>query len=84
VVTTNAGGIPYIVEQGQTGLLSETDDFEQLAANVTRLLQDRSLARRLIKNAYGQSCQYHWSAIRKQWLAAYCDVKRTGADTRRN
>jgi glycosyltransferase involved in cell wall biosynthesis len=76
VATTNAGGIPYIVQHEQTGLLSDTDNIEQLAANVNRLLQDPTLAHQLTENAYRQSATYHWSSIREEWLGAYRDLRR--------
>jgi glycosyltransferase involved in cell wall biosynthesis len=79
VVTTDAGGIPYIVRHEQTGLLSATEDSKQLAANVIRLLDDSALARRLAENAHEQSHTYHWSTVREHWLRVYreldCPVK---------
>jgi L-malate glycosyltransferase len=74
VVTTDAGGIPYIVRHEETGLVSNTEDWGQLAANVIRLLQDPTLARRIAQNAYQQSSTYNWNAIREQWLCLYRDL----------
>ncbi len=74
VVTTNAGGIPYFVQHERTGLLSNTDDWNQLAANIVRLLQDPALAGRLAENAYRQSFTYRWPVIREHWLRAYRDL----------
>ena len=48
VVTTDAGGIPYIVRHEQTGLVSNTEDWRQLAASCRpHSSQDSTLARRL-------------------------------------
>jgi len=74
VVTTDAGGIPYIVQHEYTGLLSKTDDWQQLAANVIRLLQNPALAERLTENAYKQSLAYRWDAVREQWLSTYREL----------
>lgn len=78
VVTTDAGGIPYIVRHEQTGLVSNTEDWRQLAANVIRLLQDPTLVRRLTENAYQQSFTYHWDTIRQQWLRLYRNLDPPG------
>jgi L-malate glycosyltransferase len=78
VVTTDAGGIPYIVRHEQTGLVSNTEDWRQLAANVIRLLQDPTLVRRLTENAYQQSFTYHWGTIRQQWLRLYRNLDPPG------
>ena len=74
VVTTDSGGIPYMVQHEQTGLINNTEDWRQLAANVIRLLQDSRLARRLAENAYRQSLTYHWGTVRQQWLHLYREL----------
>ena len=71
VVTTDAGGIPYIVRHEQTGLVSNKEDWEQLAVNVIRLLHDSTLVRQLTDNAYRQTFTYHWSTVRQHWLRLY-------------
>ena len=74
VVSSNAGGIPAIVCHEDSGLLSDTEDWRQLAANAVRLLEDPALAQRLTENAYRQSLIYHWEAVRDQWLRVYRDL----------
>src|SRR5690606_28372567 len=49
VVSTNAGGIPEIVTNEETGLLAPVGDATALANNVLRVLQDPDLAARLKK-----------------------------------
>jgi len=43
VAATRAGGIPEMVEEGETGLLSPPGDPEGLAGNIVRLLGDEAL-----------------------------------------
>ena len=74
VVSTNSGGIPYIVQHEQTGLVCNSEDWKQLAANVNRLLQDSELARQLTENARQQSLSYHWAAVRQHWLRLYQEL----------
>lgn len=78
VVTTDAGGIPYIVEHEKTGLLNNTEDWRQLAANVIRLLHDPTLVRRLTEKAYQQSFTYQWSNVRQHWLRLYQNFGNSG------
>ncbi len=72
VVSTNAGGIPYIVEHGRNGLLVEPDRPEQLAAEVLRVLREPGLAQRLIEEG-ARDCDrlYSWSAARAGWRDLY-------------
>src|SRR5215207_5017779 len=51
VVTTDAGGIPYIVHDGETGLMVPSGDDAALAAAALRLLREPDLARRLAARA---------------------------------
>ncbi|MEW6614221.1 MAG: glycosyltransferase family 4 protein [Thermodesulfobacteriota bacterium] len=50
VVATNAGGIPEVISDGQTGILIEPNDAEGLANAILRLLKDSEFARRIGKN----------------------------------
>ncbi len=47
VVGTRAGGIPDLVEQGESGLLVDPDDVAGMASALGRILSDRGLAERL-------------------------------------
>jgi glycosyltransferase involved in cell wall biosynthesis len=71
VVTTSPECMPYLVEHERTGLLSPVGDEKALAANVIRLLRDPVLAARLAQNAYHESRNYTWEAVREQWLNTY-------------
>lgn len=51
VVTTNAGGLPYLNKDGETVLMSEPHDINAFARNMIRLLHEPDLAERLIPAA---------------------------------
>jgi L-malate glycosyltransferase len=74
VASSNAGGIPSLVTGGETGLLSPCGDYEALAANVIRLLEDQRLAADLINRARVACRQYTWEAARGSWLKIYTDL----------
>ena len=71
VVSTDAGGIPDLLESGRTGLLVPIGDAEAMAAAALRLLQDLDLARRFSLAAHAEAQRYAWSAVKPLWLAAY-------------
>mgnify|MGYP001217405006 FL=1 len=48
VVGTPSGGIPEVVQDGETGLLARAGDPEDLASAIARLLEDPALRDRLI------------------------------------
>jgi L-malate glycosyltransferase len=74
VVTTNAGGIPYIVTHEETALIVPRDDHEALAAQALRLLEDDGLAVQLGRGGR-QACKtFTWPAVREAWLSAYHEL----------
>jgi glycosyltransferase involved in cell wall biosynthesis len=67
VVSTAVGGVPDLLQDGETGLLVPDDDDGAMAAAVKRLLRDPVLAGRLSLNGrqLAESCS--WEAVRPQW-----------------
>ncbi len=75
VVTTNVGGIPYMVRDGETGLLSEINDSEGLAKRIIRLLDNPDLAHRLSLNGYLESQKYSWNKIGPEIIKLYKNLR---------
>lgn len=75
IVSTDAGGIPYIVENGRTGLLVGLDDHAALAEKAIYLLENGEGAARIIDNACTESAKYSWENVRAQWLELYAELK---------
>jgi len=71
VVTTCAGGIPYIVTHEKTGLLVPRNDAEAMAASALRLLESQEFASRIAHNAHEACAAYTWPAVREKWLKVY-------------
>ena len=74
VVTTDAGGVPYIVTHEKNGLLVPKDDHRAMANAAIRLLEDQELAGRLAEQARADCSQYKWDAVRNAWLALYFEL----------
>lgn len=71
VVSTDAGGIPYICKSGETALLVAANDFEALAREAIRLLEDDELAQKIITKAHEECVKYSWENVREKWLETY-------------
>ena len=76
VVTTDAGGVPYIVTHDETALIVPRDDHQALADQAMRLLRDDDLAVRLARNGRKACVNYAWPAVRSAWLEAYYELGR--------
>jgi len=71
VVSTEAGGVPAILTNGEHGLLAGLADYQTLAAHVLRLLDNPDYARALARHAYATTDACTWPAVRGEWLRAY-------------
>lgn len=71
VITTDAGGIPYMVTPERTALVVPRGDYRQLAECAFRLLDDSALAQRLIEQARAECRKYEWASVGQQWLNIY-------------
>lgn len=71
LISTNAGGIPYIVEHNRTGLLVNCNDHEAMAECALRLLTDERLVATITRNARRELAKYEGENIRRQWVELY-------------
>ena len=71
VVSTRVGGVPYIVEDGETALLVPPRDPAAMAQAVLRLLREPALAARLRAAGLRSVAAYAWSAVGPLWAAVY-------------
>lgn len=76
VVTTDAGGIPYIVAHEETCLMIARNDHQAMAAAALRFLRDEELASRIAHNAREHCRNFSWPVVQKEWLNLYHAVAR--------
>lgn len=74
VVSTNVGGIPYLLENEADALLVPDGDHVAMAAAVQRLITEDGLAKRLSENARRKAEQFGWSNILPQWEKLLMEV----------
>lgn len=65
VVSTNAGGIPYMVDNNRTGLLVEKNDHVALAEKAIFLLRNQTVASKIVINAREECKKYSQEAVFK-------------------
>lgn len=71
VAATAAGGVPEVVTDGKTGLLSSPRDPEALARNVLRLIEDPPFARGLAEAAARRLSEFGLERCGRRTLDAY-------------
>lgn len=71
VVSTNVGGVPYLVEHERTALLVPAGDPDAMAAAAVRIFEDTALCDTLVAAGL-QACRaYAWERVRPVLFAAY-------------
>jgi len=74
VVSTDVGGVPFILKNGVTGLLVAAGDHAAMADAVRRVLGERDLAERLRNAALAEVQQYTWPRVRQRWSDVYASA----------
>jgi glycosyltransferase involved in cell wall biosynthesis len=78
-VSTNVGGLPYLIDDGRDGLLVPQDDPEAMADAVLRILDEPELAARLSRGARQKAERLDWSPIIGEWRSLYAATAKAAA-----
>ncbi|HET7158074.1 MAG TPA: glycosyltransferase family 4 protein, partial [Burkholderiales bacterium] len=71
IVSTDAGGIPFMVEHGKTALLVPPRDPDAMASAALALLDDPQHAARLAEAGVLLAQQYSWANVRGRLFDVY-------------
>ncbi|MFQ5456251.1 MAG: glycosyltransferase family 4 protein [Nitrospirota bacterium] len=72
VISTEAGGIPDIIKNGENGLLIPLNDEKTMAEKAIYLLENQDIAQKIVENALNDCRRlYSWEANREKWLELY-------------
>jgi glycosyltransferase involved in cell wall biosynthesis len=69
VVSTNVGGLPYLISDGHDGILVPPRDVKAMVAAIINLKTDDSLRLKLVTTARAKVENFSWDAVRPQWEA---------------
>ena len=74
VITTNVGGIPYLVADGEDALLVEKNDVMGMTDAIIQLLDRKELVQKIIKNARAKVQFFDWDTVKMKWKDIFFDV----------
>jgi glycosyltransferase involved in cell wall biosynthesis len=74
IVSTNAGGIPYVVTHRESGLLVEVNDHEAMAARALEYLENPELVEQMTDRGLEEVKKYHCDPVRDQWTELYQEL----------
>ena len=68
IVSSRAGGIPYLLEHGETALLVLDTHESDYAINIERMIKYPEMALNLAENARKEAESYDWEQVKHKWL----------------
>jgi L-malate glycosyltransferase len=68
VVSTNVGGIPFLLEDEKNSLLVDDNDTTGMVTQIDRLVVEKGLAKKIVSNAYEMTRGFDWEIVKKQWI----------------
>ena len=74
VVSTDVGGIPFMVEHGKNVLLVKSEDFTAMANSVLQILENKKLRESLITEGRVLVRNFSWPQVKVHWINAYKEL----------
>jgi glycosyltransferase involved in cell wall biosynthesis len=71
VISSNAGGLPEVIEDGVNGFLSKVGDVEKMAADAIYILSDESRFTHFRKNSLLKAKEFDLAKILTQYVKLY-------------
>ena len=71
VVSSAAGGIPWMIRDGENGFLFDAEDEEALADGVRLILTDNEQAQKIVVNARKFPIKYSWPSVCEKLFELY-------------
>jgi glycosyltransferase involved in cell wall biosynthesis len=76
VVSTNVGGIPYMLENGRTGILVPDNGIKEMVRAITQLINDPVTAASISMAAREEVEKYSWNTVKIAWEELLYQVPR--------
>lgn len=74
VVSTKVGGLPFLISDGENGLLVENENAFEMVEAVKLLLENSTLAHKVSRGGRALSERSGWSAVRAGWERLFAEV----------
>ena len=75
VIGSNIGGIPDIIQDGETGLLVPEKDVNELSKSIVSLIEDEDLRERIAFNGYNMVREkFSWEKVAEGYITIYKEI----------
>jgi glycosyltransferase involved in cell wall biosynthesis len=67
VVSTNVGGLPYLIDNKRTGLLVNDNDVDAMTEAISSILENPEKSKQMAIAARADVIQYDWKNVKELW-----------------
>lgn len=67
VISTNVGGIPFLLEDYKTAILVEDNAIDAMVAAIKRICDNKTISGNVAKNARAKAESFDWQRIKSLW-----------------
>lgn len=67
IVSTNVGGIPFLIDDQKDGLLVKPENVDEMVEAIESLINSSELVQKLTETAKLKASTFDWEVVKKQW-----------------
>lgn len=71
VVSTNVGGLPFLITDQKDGLLVDANDVSAMVSSIDKLMRDCEFANQLRVNGFVKSAAWDWNQVKNEWILLF-------------
>ena len=68
IVSTNVGGMPYLMQQGKQGILVQSANVDAMADAIISLFQEPDRLQQMSENSRSTATQFDWQQVKHLWF----------------
>ncbi|CAN1574782.1 RfaG Glycosyltransferase [Flavobacteriaceae bacterium] len=68
IISTNVGGIPYLIEDQKEGVLIPDNDVDKMVEAIGKLVENPILFGKLASNSRHKAAQFEWESVKLKWI----------------
>jgi glycosyltransferase involved in cell wall biosynthesis len=68
VVSTNVGGIPYLLEKNHDAILVNDNDINAMTEGIEKIINNQQFAKIITSNARNKAASFDWEIVKEKWF----------------
>ena len=71
VISSNVGGVPYMINDGESGLLFTSDNSDEMADKMIEAIKNQERSKKMIRAAHDGLKAYSWECNKEKYFKIY-------------